>query len=66
MVNRIMYALFLGLFLLKEEVPQFVLNYVKTHKPNPRTQELWIVLTVLRNAPDLDDVVLYPMVKASL
>lgn len=69
MINRFMYALFLGYYMMKLKVPGFVLYYVRNNRPQVDSKNVWLALICLRNSPGLDesgDENLREMIKAVL
>ena len=60
--NKLMYALLLGLYLMRETIPVQVLNYVYKYSPKVKDREVWLALTCLRNTPDMKDEVLHECV----
>lgn len=47
--NKMIYALFLGLFLMQEETPKFVREYVEKNEFSTKNPDLWQVFTMLKN-----------------
>jgi len=64
--NRSMYAYYLGCYLLGIHPGDFTLDYVRNNPPQVDDKKMWLILSMLRNAPDLNDEVLYSMVREAL
>ena len=61
-----MYALILGLILMHENLPDFVVKYVRKYKPVTIFGPVWIALTSIRNAPNMHDNILRQVIIVSL
>lgn len=66
MKNKFIYAIFLGLYLMGEQIPKFVRDYISVWKPETENKDLFIVFQSLINAPDLNDKTLRSIVLKSL
>jgi hypothetical protein len=58
-MNKIMYAIALGLYLMKEPIPDGILKYINETPPETENRSVWLALTCLRNAPNIDDYLLF-------
>lgn len=67
MINKYFYALFLGLYLLREYIPQWLQDFIVKEQPNYETSN-WILLTMLAhgNYEDKDDKHLRSLVMKGL
>jgi len=64
--QKYIYALFLGLFLLKEEVPPSLLDYIRKNPLDTDSKSLSIIFSSLANAPNLTDDLLRSMIIGTL
>lgn len=71
MINKYAYALLLGLVLLRDYPPQWLLSYIENHIPEGKfnknlTTDIWLSLVMLRNAPDMLDEALRELILRTL
>jgi hypothetical protein len=67
MIKKLIYAAFLGMYLMQFDIPKPILEYVSCSSlPEDITKGTWLALTSLVNAPDLKDKALFQLVKAAL
>lgn len=54
--NKIIHALFLGLFLIGEETPKFISDYISKNEFVTKNPSLWHVFAVLKNGDQKNPV----------
>lgn len=66
MINKYMYAVFLGLYLMNEKIPHFIIRYVHSHRPDSVFGKVWLALSTLAGAPNMYDDAVRQLVLAAL
>ena len=65
-INKLIYATFLGLYLMKEDIPEFIQEYISKNPPPGNNVDTWLALVSIKNAPNFDEPALRSMVLKTL
>jgi hypothetical protein len=65
-LNTEIYARFLGLYFMKMEIPQDVVDWVLSHSPPNDGADTSMIVRMIAGAPDTKDEILKEMIKSIL
>ncbi len=65
-LNKFMYALFLGLYLMREDIPQDIQEYVNNYTFKTENPDLFVTFENLIGGTDLTDSILRGMILKTL
>ena len=65
-MNKYIYALTLGLLLMNEKIPSFLIRYIRTHKPDTYFVSVWVALASMAGAPNIYDSILRQVILKEL